>query len=116
MRMQQPDGRIGHAELQLGDSVIMLADEHPEEGFRSPKTIGGTPVIVSVYVDDVDKVFARALEAGARSVRPVDDQFYGDRSGQFDDPFGHRWSVATHIEDVSGEEMARRAAQVSGNS
>ncbi len=111
MRMPNPGGKIGHAELQLGDSVIMLADEAPEIGFRSPKTLGGTPVIVSVYVEDVDAVVERAVQAGATLLRPVEDQFYGDRSGQFEDPFGHRWSVATHVEDVPPDEMARRAAQ-----
>ena len=84
----------------------MLADEFPEMGVRSPKTIGGTPVTISVYVEDVDAVFERAAGEGATAVRPVEDQFYGDRSGQFDDPFGHRWSVATHVEDVPPEEMA----------
>jgi PhnB protein len=110
MRMPAPDGRIGHAELQLGDSVIMLADEYPEMGIRSPRAIGGTPVTISVYVEDVDAVFNRAVAAGAKTLRAVEDQFYGDRSGQFEDPFGHRWSVATHVEDVSPTEMKRRAA------
>jgi PhnB protein len=110
-RMPQPDGKIGHAELELGDSVVMLSDEYPEMSVRSPKTIGGTPVVMSVYVDDVDAVYQRALGAGATAVREVEDQFYGDRTGQFEDPFGHRWSVATHIEDVSPEEMGRRAAE-----
>ena len=110
MRMPAPDGRIGHAELQLGDSVIMLADEYPEMGVRSPRSIGGTPVTISVYVEDVDAVFNRAVAAGAKTLRAVEDQFYGDRSGQFEDPFGHRWSVATHVEDVSPTEMKRRAA------
>ncbi len=114
MRMPGPDGRIGHAELQLGDSVIMLADESPEIGFRSPKAIGGSPVTLSVYADDVDAVVARAEQAGATVLRPVEDQFYGDRSGEFEDPFGHRWSVATHVEDVSPEEMGRRAAEAMG--
>ena len=114
MRMPAPDGKIGHAELQLGDSVIMLADESPDIGFRSPKAIGGSPVILSVYVDDVDAVVARAEQAGATVVRPVETQFYGDRSGQFEDPFGHRWSIATHVEDVSPEEMGRRAAEAMG--
>ncbi len=114
MRMPAPDGKIGHAELQLGDSVIMLADESPEIGFRSPKAIGGSPVTLSVYVDDVDAVVARAEQAGATVVRPVETQFYGDRSGQFEDPFGHRWNVATHVEDVSPEEMGRRAAEAMG--
>jgi PhnB protein len=114
VRMPGPGGRIGHAELEVGDSLIMLADESPEMGQRNPRAIGGTPVTLSLYVDDVDAVFDRAIGAGAKEVRPVEDQFYGDRSGQFEDPFGHRWSVATHVEDVSGEEMAKRAAEVMG--
>jgi PhnB protein len=112
VRMPGPDGRIGHAELDVGDSVLMLADEHPEIGVLGPKTIGGTPVTVSVYVEDVDRTFARALQLGAVEVRGVEDQFYGDRSGQFEDPFGHRWSVATHVEDVSADEMRIRMARV----
>ena len=109
--MDMPGGKIGHAELQLGDSVIMLADEFPDMGFRGPKAVGGTPVTLSVYVDDVDTVFAKALQAGAKELRPVENQFYGDRSGQFEDPFGHRWSVGTHIEDVPEDEMMKRAQQ-----
>jgi PhnB protein len=114
MRMPTPDGKVSHAELQLGDSVVMLADEFPDIGARSPKALGGTPVTMSVYVEDVDRVVDRAAQAGAKVLRPVEDQFYGDRAGQFEDPFGHRWSVASHIEDVSPEEMARRAAQAPG--
>ena len=114
VRMPGPGGTIGHAELQLGDSMIMLADETPQFGNRSPKTIGGTPVTIGVYVEDVDAVFERALKAGATQIRPVENQFYGDRTGLFEDPFGHRWSVATHIEDVSPEEMQRRAAEMMG--
>lgn len=110
MRMPAPGGKIGHAELQLGDSVIMLADEFPEMGVRAPRTIGGTPVTLTVYVEDVDAVFDRAVAAGATPVRPVENQFYGDRMGQFEDPYGHRWTVGTHVEDVSPEEMQRRAA------
>ena len=109
MRMPAPDGTVAHAELQFGDSVVALSDEYPELGARSPKAFGGSPVTMSVYVEDVDAVFERALKAGAKALRPVEDQFYGDRSGQFEDPFGHRWSVGTHIEDVSPEEMAKRA-------
>jgi PhnB protein len=112
MRMPAPDGRIGHAELRIGDSRIMLADEFPEMGILGPKAVGGTPVTISVYVEDVDAVFARALSAGATELRAVETQFYGDRSGQFEDPFGHRWSVATHVEDVPPDEMARRAAEM----
>ncbi len=114
MRMTGPEGKLGHAEIELGDSVIMLADEYPDMGALGPKTVGGTPVTISVYVEDVDAVFAAALEAGASSIRDVEDQFYGDRSGQFEDPFGHRWNVTTHIEDVPPEEMERRIAEVMG--
>ena len=110
MRMPEPDGRVGHAELQIGDSVIMLADEHPEMGIHGPKTIGGSPVTLHVYVEDSDAAFERAVNAGATSLRPMENQFYGDRSGQFEDPFGHRWNVATHVEDVPPDEMEKRAA------
>lgn len=109
MRMDGPDGKIGHAELTLGDSVLMLADEYPDMGFLSPARIGGTAVTLHTYVEDVDAVFEKALAAGAKSLRPVENQFYGDRSGQFEDPFGHRWNVASHVEDVDPDEMARRA-------
>jgi PhnB protein len=112
MRLPGPDGTIGHAELQLGESLIMVADEAPQLGLRGPRAIGGTPVTISVYVEDVDGVVERAAQAGAAVLRPVEDQFYGDRSGQFEDPFGHRWSVATHVEDISPEEMGRRAADL----
>ncbi len=111
LRMDGPDKRVGHAELQLGDSVVMLADEYPEMGILGPKSVGGTPVTLSVYVDDVDRVFQKALGAGATELRPVENQFYGDRSGQFEDPFGHRWSVATHVEDVPEDELMRRATE-----
>ena len=110
MHMPGPDGKIGHAELQLGESLIMLSDEFPEMGVRSPKAVGGTPVMISVYVEDADAVFDAAVAAGATALRPVEDQFYGDRTGQFEDPFGHRWSVATHVEDVPPDEMEKRAA------
>jgi PhnB protein len=114
-RLAGPDGKVGHAELQLGDSLIMLADEYPEMGILGPKAIGGTPVTISVYVEDVDAVFDRALQAGATSLRPVETQFYGDRAGRFEDPFGHRWNVATHVEDVPPEEMAKRAEQAASS-
>jgi PhnB protein len=114
MRMPAPGGKVGHAELQIGDSVVMLSDEYPEMDVRGPKSIGGTPTTLSLYVDDVDAVVARAVAQGAKLLRPVKDEFYGDRSGQIEDPFGHRWSIATHIEDVSPEEMQRRAAEVMG--
>jgi PhnB protein len=111
MRMPSPGGKVGHAELQIGDALVMLADEHPEMDVKGPKTIGGTPVTISVYVEDVDAVFERALKEGAKSLRPLENQFYGDRSGQFEDPFGHHWSVATRVEDVPPDEMEKRAAE-----
>ncbi len=114
VRMPAPGGKVGHAELQFGDSVVMVADEFPEMGQVSPKTVGGSPVVISVYVDDVDAAFQRAQEAGAKVVRPPEDQFYGDRAAQFEDPFGHRWSIATHIEDVSPDEMTRRVSEMMG--
>jgi PhnB protein len=114
LRMDAPDGKVGHAELQLGDSVIMLADEFPDMGFLGPKSVGGSPVTISVYVDDVDATFQQAMGAGATELQAVQNQFYGDRSGQFEDPFGHRWNVSTHVEDVPEDEMARRAAEAMG--
>ena len=116
-RMRMPGDspeNIGHAELEIGSSIVMLADEFPDHGFLSPQTIGGSPVTVHVYVEDADAVFAKAVEAGATVTRPMEDQFYGDRLGQFEDPWGHRWSVASHVEDVSPEEMERRAAEYDG--
>ena len=110
LRMPAPGGKIGHAEIKIGDSPIMLADEFPEMGHKSPKTLGGSPVSIMIYVEDVDTVFARAITAGGTEQRPVKDQFYGDRSGTLEDPFGHVWHVATHKEDVPAEEMARRAS------
>jgi PhnB protein len=111
MRMGAPDEKVGHAELEIGDSIVMLADESPEMDAHGPKSVGGTPVTLHVYVDDVDSVFDRAIEAGAKALEPVKDKFYGDRSGQFEDPFGHRWSVATHVEDVPPDEMEKRMAE-----
>jgi PhnB protein len=111
MRMGGPEGKVGHAELEIGDSVIMLADEHPEIDARGPRSVGGTPVSLHVYVEDADRVFERAIEAGATALRPVEDQFYGDRLGTFEDPFGHQWNIATHVEDVSSEEMSKRMAE-----
>ncbi|WTW92114.1 VOC family protein [Streptomycetaceae bacterium NBC_01309] len=110
-RMPAPGGKIGHAELQLGNSVIMLADEYPDMGFRGPKAVGGTPVTMHVYVEDVDAVFASALAKGATELQAVKDEFYGDRTGQFEDPFGHRWNVSSHVEDVPEDEMAKRAEE-----
>ena len=112
MRHAGPDGRIGQAEIKIGDSIVMLADEHLEVNARSPKTVGGTPVSLHFYVKDVDAVARQATAAGAKVVRPVQDQFYGDRNGMLEDPFGHQWHVSTHIEDVSPAELRRRAAQM----
>lgn len=108
------EGKVGHAELKIGDSHIMLADEHPEMGQRSPLHYGGTPLSLMVYVANVDAVFAGALRSGAKELKPVQDQFYGDRSGTLIDPFGHMWTIATHVEDVSPEEMGRRAQAMAG--
>jgi PhnB protein len=114
MRLSGPDGRVGHAELAIGDSVVMLADENPEIGVKGPRSVGGTPVTVSVYVVDVDAAVAKAVELGATVTRPIADQFYGDRTCSIEDPFGHVWSIQTHIEDVDAEEMQRRAAAMGG--
>ncbi len=108
MRFPAPDGKVGHAELEIGDSLIMVADEYPDMGFLGPKAIGGTPVTISVYVTDADAAFAEAQQRGATPLREVEDQFYGDRSGQFEDP----WGVSTHIEDVPPDEMQRRVEEM----
>jgi len=108
-RLADPSGKVGHAELLIGDSRIMLADEFPEMGARSPQSFGGSPVRLLLYVEDVDAVASQAIAAGAKLVRPIEDQFYGDRAGGLEDPFGHYWHLATHIEDVSADEMKRRA-------
>jgi PhnB protein len=108
-RMAGPDGRVGHAELKIGDSIIMLADEMREMGYRSPRALGGSSVSLLLYVEDVDTQFKRAVKAGATAQRPVANQFYGDRSGTLEDPFGHVWTISTHVEDVPPEEMAKRA-------
>ena len=109
MRIDAPDGKVGHAEIKIGDSIMMLADENPEWGNGSPLSLGGSPVGLMIYVKDVDATFAQAVAAGAQVYKPVQDQFYGDRSGTVTDPFGHIWTISTHIEDVSPEEMLRRA-------
>src|SRR5262249_36235171 len=111
MRMPGPDGKLGHAEIKIGNSPVMLADEAPAMGARSAKTIGGSPISIMVYVDDCDATFNRAIAAGASEVRPLADQFYGDRSGTLTDPYGLTWTVATHKEDLAPEEMGRRAAE-----
>lgn len=110
MRIPAPEGRIGHAEIKIGKAVVMLADECPGMDYKSPRSLGGSPVSMMVYVPDVDAFVKRAVDAGAKLTRPVEDKFYGDRSGSLEDPFGHHWHFATHIEDVPPAEMAKRAA------
>jgi PhnB protein len=111
MRMPSPDGKIMHAEMQIGTSRIMLADEMPQMGQSSPQTLGGSGVGLMLYVTDVDDTFQRAVSGGGKAVRPVINQFYGDRTGTIADPFGHQWTIATHVEDVSEAEMQRRAQE-----
>ncbi|MEO8200139.1 MAG: VOC family protein [Gemmatimonadota bacterium] len=110
MRLDMPDGKVGHAEIMIGEGRVFLSEEYPEYDVRSPKTIGGSPVTINLYVPDVDAFVARAAAAGARVTRPVEDQFYGDRGGKLEDPFGHVWWIASHVEDVSTEEMQKRAS------
>jgi len=110
MRMPGPNGQIMPAELRIGDSIVMLSDENPQIGALSPQSIGGTASGLNVYIANVDAVTQKAVDGGAKLVRPVKDQFYGDRSGTLIDPFGHMWSVATHVEDVSPEELQKRGA------
>lgn len=109
-RMPMPDGKVGHAELQIGDSRVMLADEAPGSTAKSPQSLNGTTVGFNLYVPDVDARFKRAVDAGAKVVRKLENQFYGDRSGTVEDPFGHVWTIATHVEDVSPEELEKRMA------
>lgn len=116
MRLAAPGGGIGHAELAIGDAVVMLADEHPDWGALSPRSVGGTPVGLHLYVGDVDAVVARAVAAGAKLLHAVENKFYGNRNGTIEDPFGHKWYVSTHVEDVSPEEIDRRAAALHGQS
>jgi PhnB protein len=108
------EGKVGHAEIKIGDSPIMLADEHPEMGALSPATVGGNPMSLMIYVDDADKMFNAAIAAGGTEMKPLQDQFYGDRSGTLKDPFGHVWTVATHKEDLTPEEIDARAAAAHG--
>jgi PhnB protein len=111
MRVPGPGGKIMHAEIEIGDSVVMLAEEFPDMGALGPLSIGGTPVGIHLYVENVDAIFKQALSAGAREERPLQNQFYGDRSGSLIDPFGHKWNLATHVEEVSPDEMQRRMEQ-----
>ena len=115
MRFPTPDGKVGHAEIKIGDSAVMLADEYPEMGYKGPPALGGSPVSIMLYVEDVDSIFKRAVAAGATVKEAVQDKFYGDRGGTLIDPFGHIWHIATHKEDVSLEEMERRARAQSHN-
>lgn len=115
LKMALPNGKIGHAELKIGDSKIMLADEKPEFNTRSPKAMGGSPVTIQLYVKNVDKIVQKAIAGGAKLIRPVENMFYGDRCGSIEDQFGYQWHVSTHIEDVSTRELKKRAAQIYGN-
>jgi PhnB protein len=108
MKLDMPDGKVAHAEIKIGDTIVMMAEENPEWGNKSPLTLGGSPVHLMIYVPDVDTAFKKAIGAGGKETRPVKDQFYGDRSGTLKDPFGYEWTIATHIEDVSPEEAQRR--------
>lgn len=113
-RLILPDGRLGHAEIRLGDSLVMLADEFPEFGGKAPESLGGSPVSIHLYVEDVDAFVKRAVAEGARLLKPVADQVYGDRSGQLEDPYGHLWWVATHKEEIVPEEMQKRVRALFG--
>jgi PhnB protein len=112
LRMTGPDGKIGHAEIRIGTSPIMLADEYPDMGFRSPTTLGGAGLTLLVYVDDADAVFTRAIAAGAQELRPLHLEFYGDRTGTLQDPFGHVWHISTRVEEISPDELSARAQKV----
>ena len=115
LRLDNPDGKIAHAEMRIAGGIVMLSEENVPRGYRSAHTLGGSPVHLMFYVDNVDQAFARAIAAGAKEERPVQDQFYGDRSGTLADPFGIQWTIATHIEDVSSEEIDRRMAQMTSD-
>ncbi|WHZ16102.1 MAG: Glyoxalase family protein [Nitrospira sp.] len=109
MRIPAPEGKVGHAEIKIGTAIIMLADEFPDMNCKSPQSFGGTPVSIMVYVQDVDRFVKQAVSAGAKVLRPVENKFYGDRAGSLEDPFGHQWHFATHVEDVPPDELAKRA-------
>lgn len=108
MKLDMPGGKIAHAEVRIGDSIIMMSEENEEWGNKSPQSLGGSPMFLMIYVPDVDAAFTKALSAGATQVRPVEDQFYGDRTGTLKDPFGYQWTIGTHVEDLSQEEIKRR--------
>ena len=114
MRLPAPGGRVGHAEMRIGDSTVMLADENPQMNARSARAYGGSPIFLMVYVPDVDATVAQAIAAGGKLERPVANQFYGDRTGSIEDPFGYHWYLATHVEDVPPDELERRAAKAMG--
>jgi PhnB protein len=116
MRMQDSNGKVGHAEIRIGNSPIMLADEYPDMGYKSPQSLGGSPVSIMLYVENADKTVERAVAEGAKITKAVQDQFYGDRNGTIHDPFGHVWTISTHVEDVSPEEMQRRAEALHAHS
>lgn len=109
MCMEKPGNKVGHAELRIGDSKFMLADEYPQMQILGPHSYQGTPVFIHLYLPNIDRIFEKALQAGAKEIRPVETMFYGDRTGMIEDPFGHRWSLATHVEDVSLDELRRRS-------
>lgn len=111
-RSMMPDGRVMHAMIQVGSSIVMMADEFPEMGAVGPNKLGGTPVALHVYTEDADKLFKRAVDAGATPIMPISDMFWGDRYGQIQDPFGHRWAIATHTKDVSPQEMEKAAKEM----
>jgi PhnB protein len=111
-RMAMPDGKVGHAEIKIGDSIVMLADEFPDWNVKGPQSLGGTSVGICLYVEDSDAAFQRAIDAGATVLRPLQDQFYGDRSGTVTDPFGHEWTLSTHKENVPPDELERRAKEM----
>lgn len=115
LRLPRRGGKLAHAEIKIGDSILMLADETPEMGYRGPKTLGGSPASIMLYVEQADRTFEKAVAAGAKIERPVQDQFYGDRSGTIVDPFGYKWTISTHVEDVPPEEMEKRMAAFSAN-